>query len=91
MNTAQESAEAAPREIVEHAEVVGTERLARSRLDSLVTSSIGGGEASPGGVTAMTVSGTTMTVLPTIDLKFVARASSSGVSDRLCFRHHQAL
>jgi formate/nitrite transporter FocA (FNT family) len=60
--------EAEPHEIAEHAEVVGAERLDRSRLEIMVTSVIGGGEVSVGALAAMTVIGATMAAVPSIDL-----------------------
>jgi formate/nitrite transporter FocA (FNT family) len=55
-------------EITERAESVGSQRLDRSTLEVLVTSIIGGGEVSIGGLAAMTVLGAVQTAAPGIDL-----------------------
>ena len=57
-----------PDEIVERAADVGEERLARTKLDILYTSVIGGIEVSIGGLAAMLVVGATLTADPKLPL-----------------------
>jgi formate/nitrite transporter FocA (FNT family) len=57
-----------PAEIAEQAEGIGAARLDRSTLEILVTSVIGGGEVSLGGLASMTVVGAVLQNLPGADL-----------------------
>ena len=57
-----------PQDIADHASDVGQQRLDRSPLDIFLTAIIGGVEVSLGGIAAMTVVGSTLAALPTVDL-----------------------
>jgi formate/nitrite transporter FocA (FNT family) len=57
-----------PSEIAERAQDVGSQRLDRGNLEVLVTSIIGGGEVSLGGLAAMTVVGAAMAAMPNLNL-----------------------
>lgn len=57
-----------PVEIAQQAEGIGAARLDRSSLEILVTSVIGGGEVSLGGLASMTVVGAVLQILPGSDL-----------------------
>ena len=57
-----------PHNIADRAESVGSERLDRSNIEILVTSIIGGGEVSLGGLAAMSVLGAVQAAVPGVDL-----------------------
>jgi len=57
-----------PSDIAERASDIGEERLQRPLLEILVTSIIGGGEVSIGGLAAMAVVGSALTAMPGLDL-----------------------
>jgi formate/nitrite transporter FocA (FNT family) len=57
-----------PERIAVHADAEGRERLDRSNVDVLVTSLIGGGEVSLGGLAAMAVTGAALAAVPSIGL-----------------------
>src|SRR5438874_8694716 len=57
-----------PHYIADRAESVGSERLDRSNIEILVTSIIGGGEVSLGGLAAMSVVGAVQAAVPGVDL-----------------------
>lgn len=67
-HTEDDILEREPQEIVDDAESVGSDRLDRGNLDILLTSIIGGGEVSIGGLASMTVVGAVMKASPGIDL-----------------------
>jgi formate-nitrite transporter family protein len=74
MSTTQQPAqqhdvlEEEPSDIAEHASEVGAERLRRPAREILVTSIIGGGEVSIGGLAAMAVVGSALKAVPGLEL-----------------------
>jgi formate-nitrite transporter family protein len=55
-------------QITEHASEVGVERLDRTTFEAVITSIIGGGEVSIGGLAAMSIVGALLTTVPGLNL-----------------------